>query len=225
MKPQGEPNPSFDDAVIDPDQALPGRAEPLPLDNQHLVLATPLRGDFPGMQRAVFAMGCFWGVERLFWQLPGVVSTAAGYTGGITPNPTYAEVCSGRTGHAEAVQVIYDPAHLDYAQLLRTFWENHDPTQGMRQGNDIGSQYRSAIQVLDEQQRELALASREQFQQRLTAAGLATISTQVLSPSPFYYAENEHQQYLARHPHGYCGLAGTGVSCPIGLDMAQAAGG
>ena len=207
-----------DHFVIDPARALPGRSEPLPLDNHHLVLGTPLRDDFPGMARAVFGMGCFWGVERLFWKLPGVISTAAGYSGGITPHPTYAEVCSGRTGHAEVVQVVYDPARLDFAGLLRVFWENHDPTQGMRQGNDIGSQYRSLIQVFDERQRELAVASREQFQQRLAAAGLGTISTGIAPATPFYYAENEHQQYLARNPQGYCGLAGTGVSCPIGLD-------
>lgn len=211
------------DVVIDPARALPGRTEPLPLDNRHQVLGTPLHDAFPGMARAVFGMGCFWGVERLFWNLPGVISTAAGYSGGITPNPTYAEVCSGRTGHAEVVQVVYDPARLDYTRLLRLFWENHDPTQGMRQGNDIGSQYRSLIQVRDERQRELALVSRKQFQQRLSAAGLGTITTGIVPATPFYYAENGHQQYLARNPDGYCGLAGTGVSCPIGLDAPDTA--
>ncbi len=202
--------------MVTPEQALPGRDQALPLSNRHAVLDAPLRDAFPGMQLAVFAMGCFWGAERLFWQLPGVFSTAVGYVGGYTPNPTYEEVCSGETGHAEAVLVVFDPSVVGYERLLQTFWENHDPTQGMRQGNDIGSQYRSAIQVLDPAQRATAERSRDAYQERLTAAGLAAIGTELLPPSPFYYAEEYHQQYLAKNPNGYCGIGGTGVSCPIG---------
>jgi peptide-methionine (S)-S-oxide reductase len=203
--------------MVDPQRALPGRAEALPLDNRHAVLGGPLRDAFPGMQRAVFGMGCFWGAERLFWQLPGVVSTAVGYAGGYTPNPTYREVCSGETGHAEVVLVVFDPTRIAYAELLRVFWEGHDPTQGMRQGNDVGSQYRSAILTADDDQQSLALASRDLFQARLDAAGLGAITTAIEPIGAFHYAEDEHQQYLHKHPGGYCGLGGTGVSCPIGL--------
>ena len=207
---------AFKQRIVEPDRALPGRATPLPLHNRHAVLAAPLRDEFPGMQRAVFGMGCFWGAERLFWQLPGVVSTAVGYAGGYTPNPTYREVCSGETGHAEVVLVVFDPARIDYAELLRAFWEGHDPTQGMRQGNDVGSQYRSVILTADADQQALAQASRDLFQARLDAAGLGPISTAIEPAGAFYYAEDEHQQYLHKHPGGYCGLGGTGVSCPIG---------
>jgi peptide-methionine (S)-S-oxide reductase len=207
---------AFKQRIVEPDRALPGRATPLPLHNRHAVLAVPLRDEFPSMQRAVFGMGCFWGAERLFWQLPGVVSTAVGYAGGYTPNPTYREVCSGETGHAEVVLVVFDPARIDYAELLRAFWEGHDPTQGMRQGNDVGSQYRSVILTADADQQALAQASRDLFQARLDAAGLGPISTAIEPAGAFYYAEDEHQQYLHKHPGGYCGLGGTGVSCPIG---------
>ena len=208
---------AYKQRLVAPERALPGRAEALPLANRHAVLGSPLQGDFPGMQRALFAMGCFWGAERLFWQLPGVVSTAVGYAGGFTPNPTYREVCSGETGHAEAVLVVFDPARIAYVELLRAFWEGHDPTQGMRQGNDVGSQYRSAILTADADQQALALASRDLFQGRLDAAGRGLITTGIEPAGPFYYAEDEHQQYLHKHPGGYCGLGGTGVSCPIGL--------
>ena len=188
---------------------------------QHEVLKTPLRGPFPeGIEQAVFGMGCFWGEELLFWQAPGVFTTAVGYAGGFTPNPTYEEVCSGATGHTEAVLVVFDPAATSYEQLLKLFWEGHDPTQGMRQGNDVGSQYRSAIYWQGEHQRAAAEASREAYQQVLTAAGHGAITTEIaeIDPAhPFYYAEDYHQQYLAKNPGGYCGLGGTGVSCPVGL--------
>ncbi|HET6605008.1 MAG TPA: peptide-methionine (S)-S-oxide reductase MsrA [Xanthomonadaceae bacterium] len=200
-----------------PDESLPGRSEPMPLRNAHLVLGRPLRGPFPGLACAQFGMGCFWGAERLYWTLPGVHTTAVGYAGGHTPNPTYREVCSGRTGHAEMVLVVYDPSAIEYARLLQVFWEGHDPTQGMRQGNDRGTQYRSAIHCHDAGQLELVRASAQAYGQRLTAAGQGAISTEIVHPAPpFYYAEQEHQQYLARHPGGYCGLGGTGVSCPVG---------
>jgi peptide-methionine (S)-S-oxide reductase len=168
------------------------------------------------MKEAVFALGCFWGAERLFWQLPGVYSTAVGYAGGLTPNPTYQEVCSGETGHAEVVRVIYDPEKIDYEDLLKVFWESHDPTQGMRQGNDVGTQYRSAIYVLDSEQRQVAEESRDMYQKRLSAAGRGTITTEIADAPQFYYAEDYHQQYLSKNPDGYCGIRGTGVSCPIG---------
>jgi len=201
-----------------PGEALPGRAEEMPLHNRHFVLGTPLRDRFEGLARIQFGMGCFWGVERRFWTMPGVVTTAAGYAGGHTPNPTYREVCSGQTGHAEVVLVVYDPARVSFETLLATFWENHDPNQGMRQGNDIGTQYRSAIFCYDDEQHALALASRDAYQARLDAAGYGAITTEIrASAPPFYYAEDEHQQYLAKNPDGYCGLGGTGVSCPIGL--------
>jgi peptide-methionine (S)-S-oxide reductase len=208
---------AFKQRMVAPDRALPGRATPLPLTNRHFVLGTPLRDDFEGLERAIFAMGCFWGVERRFWSLPGVVSTAAGYAGGYTPNPTYEEVCSGETGHAEAVLVVFDPARISYDELLQVFWENHDPTQGMRQGNDVGTQYRSMILVADDAQREAALSSRDAYQQRLAAEGYGVVTTQIEDAGAFHYAEDFHQQYLAKNPGGYCGVGGTGVSCPIGL--------
>jgi peptide-methionine (S)-S-oxide reductase len=200
-----------------PDQALPGRPEALPLTNRHFVHGRPLRDAFPGTLRVLFGMGCFWGAERKFWSLPGVVTTAVGYAGGFTPNPTYREVCSGLTGHNEVVLVVYDPAAIAFGELLRTFWENHDPTQGMRQGNDVGTQYRSAIYCHEPAQFEAALASRAAYQQALAAAGYGGVTTEVLYPAPaFFYAEDDHQQYLAKHPGGYCGLGGTGVACPAG---------
>ncbi|MBB1088459.1 peptide-methionine (S)-S-oxide reductase MsrA [Lysobacter sp. SG-8] len=199
--------------------ALPGRDTPLPLHNVHHVTGRPLRGDFEGLSRLQFGMGCFWGAERLFWSIPGVFTTAVGYSGGVTPNPTYREVCSGLTGHAETVLVVHDPALITTEQLLKAFWEGHDPTQGMRQGNDVGSQYRSVIYCDDDAQRAAAIASRDAYQQRLDAAGLGTITTEIACPAPpFHYAEDDHQQYLSKHPAGYCGLGGTGVSCPLGVD-------
>ena len=200
--------------------ALPGRDQPIPTDLNHFVSGKPLKGPYPnGFQTAYFAMGCFWGVERVFWQLPGVWVTAVGYQGGITPNPTYEEACSGRTGHAEAVKVVFDPAVISYGELLKAFWENHDPTQGMRQGNDIGTQYRSAIYWTDEAQRREAEASRDAYQQALAARGLGTITSEIAEAPAFYYAEDYHQGYLAKNPAGYCGIGGTGVVCPIGLNV------
>jgi peptide-methionine (S)-S-oxide reductase len=185
---------------------------------RHTVLGTPLLPPFPeGTERAIFAMGCFWGAERKFWTLDGVYTTAVGYAGGYTKNPTYREVCSGLTGHAEVVLVVYDPKRVSYDDLLRTFWENHDPTQGMRQGNDVGTQYRSAIHATTDAQRRAAEASREQYQAALRKAGLGRITTEITAEPPFYYAEDYHQQYLAKNPGGYCGLGGTGVSCPSGV--------
>jgi peptide-methionine (S)-S-oxide reductase len=201
-----------------PEEALPGRDEPMRVPLRHTVLGTPLLPPFPeGFERAIFGMGCFWGAERKFWELDGVYTTAVGYAGGPTKNPTYREVCSGRTGHAEVVLVVYDPKRVSYEDLLRTFWENHDPTQGMRQGNDVGTQYRSAIYTTGDSQRRAAEASREQFQQALTAAHHGRITTEIAPEPAFYYAEDYHQQYLAKNPGGYCGLGGTGVSCPTGL--------
>ena len=198
--------------------ALPGRAGPIPTAASHFITGQPLKGPFPeGVQTAMFGMGCFWGVERKFWQVPGVVSTAVGYAAGLTPNPTYEEVCSGRTGHNEVVLVHYDPAKVTYAQLLKVFWENHDPTQGMRQGNDIGTQYRSGIYVYADEQRAAAEASGADYAGALEAAGYGAISTEILPAPDFYYAEDYHQQYLAKNPRGYCGVGGTGVSCPVGL--------
>jgi peptide-methionine (S)-S-oxide reductase len=200
------------------EDALPGRAEERPLRNRHHVHGRPLRDDFAGMQRVQFGMGCFWGAERKFWSIPGVVTTAAGYAGGYTPNADYREVCSGQTGHAEVVLVVFDPALVSFDDLLRTFWESHDPTQGMRQGNDAGTQYRSAVYCDTQAQYEAAIASRDAYQQRLAAAGLGTITTEIVYPAPtFFYAEDEHQQYLSKNPQGYCGLGGTGVSCPVGI--------
>jgi peptide-methionine (S)-S-oxide reductase len=204
--------------MIDPDRALPGRDAPMPVPARHEVLGTPLMPPFPeGLERAVFGMGCFWGAERVFWQADGVYTTAAGYAGGFTPNPSYEEVCSAGTGHAEVVLVVFDPGVTSYEAMMKLFWENHDPTQGMRQGNDVGTQYRSAIYVASDAQRELAEASKATYQERLSAAGHGEITTEIADAGPFYYAEDYHQQYLAKNPNGYCGLGGTGVSCPIGL--------
>ena len=207
--------------LVGPDEALPGRSETMPVPPTHDVLGTPLTPPFPeGTRTAVFGMGCFWGAERKFWELgEGVVTTAVGYAGGHTPNPTYEEVCSGRTGHTEVVLVAYDPTKITYERLLQTFWEDHDPTQGMRQGNDVGTQYRSAIYVDGPDQREAAEASRKMFAERLAEAGYGEITTEIrdASETPFFYAEPYHQQYLAKNPMGYCGLGGTGVSCPVGL--------
>ena len=203
------------------DTALRGRAEPMQVPVTHEVLGTPLSGPWPdGYEVAYFGLGCFWGAERVFWQAAGVFSTAVGYQGGITPNPTYEETCSGKTGHTEAVQVVYDPAKTSYDALLRLFWESHDPTMGMSQGNDVGTQYRSAIYADNAAHLALAQASRVTFQGALTNAGRGTITTEVLAAGPFYYAETDHQQYLYKVPNGYCGLGGTGVSCPIGTGTA-----
>ncbi len=204
--------------MIDPERALPGRDTEIPVPDRHDVLGTPLKPPFPdGMQQLVVGMGCFWGAERLFWQLDGVYTTAVGYAGGFTPNPTYEEVCSGSTGHAEVVLVVFDPQKVSLENVLKTFWEGHDPTQGMRQGNDMGTQYRSAIYYSDDAQREAAEASRGAYQRELTAAGHGEITTELAKAGPFYYAESYHQQYLHKVPNGYCGLGGTGVSCPVGL--------
>jgi peptide-methionine (S)-S-oxide reductase len=201
-----------------PEQALPGRSNEMPLPASHYVNGHPIAPPFPaGLEQAVFGMGCFWGAERKFWQAPGVYSTAVGYAGGYTPNPTYREVCSGMTGHTEVVLVVFDPKITSYDEILKVFWENHDPTQGMRQGNDVGTQYRSAIYTSSDEQREKALASKEMFQDRLVASGFDRITTEIAPSPPFYYAEDYHQQYLAKNPNGYCGLGGTGVSCPIGV--------
>lgn len=201
-----------------PSEALPGRAEPMPGPPAHFVTGARLEPPFPaGTEQALFGLGCFWGAERKFWQMPGVYSTAVGYAGGFTPNPTYKEVCSGLTGHAEVVRVVFDPKIVTYDDLLRIFWESHDPTQGMRQGNDVGTQYRSVIFCHSETQRRAALASRDAYQQALAAAGLGRITTEILDAPEFYYAEEYHQQYLAKNPEGYCGLGGTGVRCPAGL--------
>ena len=205
--------------MVSPDAALPGRTDQtMPVPAQHFVLGNPLTPPWPdGMQTAVFGMGCFWGAERKFWQLPGVWSTSVGYAGGYTPNATYEEACSGRTGHAEVVLVVFDPAKVSYEELLRVFWENHDPTQGMRQGNDVGTQYRSAVYTTDSSQETAVQASLRLYQQRLGQAGYGTITTEVKPLDEYYYAEPYHQQYLAKNPNGYCGIGGTGVSCPIGL--------
>jgi peptide-methionine (S)-S-oxide reductase len=204
--------------MVQADRALPGRAEPMSVTAPHLVLGTKLTPPFPeGLEQAVFGMGCFWGAEKKFWSVPGVYTTAVGYAGGITPNPTYQEVCSGRTGHTEAVLVVFDPAVVSYEELLRVFFENHDPTQGMRQGNDAGTQYRSAIYTTTPEQAATAAQVAARFQKSLSEAGYRTITTEVAAAGPFYYAEPYHQQYLEANPAGYCGLGGTGVSCPIGL--------
>ena len=202
-----------------PEQALPGRAEPIEVPRAHTVLGTPLVPPWPdGFEDAVFAMGCFWGAERKFWQAPGVYTTAVGYAGGATPNPNYREVCSGMTGHTEVVRVVFDPAKTSFANLLRIFWENDDPTQGMRQGNDVGTQYRSAIYTTTPAQLQAAKASAEAFQKELERAGYGAITTEIRDLPAFYYAEGYHQQYLDKNPDGYCGMGGTGVACPIGLD-------
>jgi len=201
------------------EDALPGRDDALPLHNVHHVHGRPLRDEFVGMQRVQFGMGCFWGAERKFWTLPGVVTTAVGYAGGQTPNANYREVCSGQTGHTETVLVVYDPAIVSFEQLLQAFWESHDPTQGMRQGNDAGTQYRSVIHCGTQAQYDAAIASRNAYQHQLAEAGFGEITTEIVYPAPtFYYAEDEHQQYLAKNPMGYCGIGGTGVSCSVGTD-------
>jgi peptide-methionine (S)-S-oxide reductase len=205
-----------------PEQALPGRAQAIPVSNRHTVLGTPLAPPYPaGSEIADFALGCFWGAERVFWQIPGVITTAVGYEGGYTPNPTYEEVCSGRTGHTETVRVVYDPARVSYAGLLKAFWEGHDPTQGMRQGNDVGTQYRSAIFTTSAAQKAAAEASRDAFQPKLGSAGYSAITTEIAPAGEFYFAEDYHQQYLDKNPRGYCGLGGTGVSCPVGVAAAE----
>ena len=202
----------------DAGSTLPGRDQPLPVPSRHEVLGTPLQPPFPdGFERAVFGMGCFWGAERVFWQAPGVYTTAVGYAGGQTPNPTYEEVCSTQTNHAEVVQVVFDPSEISFDELLRIFWEGHDPTQGMRQGNDVGTQYRSGVYVTSDAQRQAAEASRDMYQERLIDAGYGEITTEIVDAPEFFYAEDYHQQYLAKNPDGYCGLGGTGVSCPIGV--------
>jgi peptide-methionine (S)-S-oxide reductase len=204
--------------MVTPDEALPGRDEPIVVPDRHEVLGTPLQPPFPaGLEQLIVGMGCFWGAERVFWQATGIYTTAAGYAGGFTPNPTYREVCSGETGHAEVVLAVFDPEQTSYEAMLRLFWENHDPTQGMRQGNDAGTQYRSAIYWTTDAQREAAEASRAMYQQELTRAGYGEITTEIAEAGPFYYAEDYHQQYLAKNPNGYCGLGGTGVACPVGL--------
>jgi peptide-methionine (S)-S-oxide reductase len=209
--------------IPSPGQALPGRSETMPVPERHAVNGARLAAPFPpGTEQAVFGMGCFWGAERKFWQTPGVVTTAVGYAGGSTPNPTYREVCSGLTGHTEVVLVVFDPKRVSYEDLLRVFWENHDPTQGMRQGNDVGTQYRSAIYVYGDAQRRAAEASREAYEARLRAAGFGDVTTEIRDAPPFYYAEDYHQQYLHKNPDGYCGIGGTGVSCPVGLASAKA---
>ena len=209
--------------MIDPDRALPGRDTAMPVPARHDVLGTPLQPPFPeGLEQIVVGMGCFWGAERVFWQLDGVYTTAVGYAGGYTPNPTYEEVCSGSTGHTEAVLVVFDPARISRDEILRAFWENHDPTQGMRQGNDVGTQYRSAVYASDDGQLAAAEASRDAFQTALSAAGRGEISTEIRPAGPFYYAEAYHQQYLDKNPGGYCGLSGTGVACPIGTGVSAA---
>jgi peptide-methionine (S)-S-oxide reductase len=207
--------------MIDPDRALPGRDTAMKVPERHEVLGTPLEPPFPdGSETAIVGLGCFWGAERVFWQLPGVHTTAVGYAGGVTPNPTYEEVCSGSTGHTEAVLVVFDPAQLSYEALLKAFWEGHDPTQGMRQGNDRGTQYRSAVYTTTPEQARVAAASKEAYERELEAAGHGPITTEIAEAASFFYAEPYHQQYLAKVPNGYCGLGGTGVSCPVGLPAA-----
>jgi peptide-methionine (S)-S-oxide reductase len=205
---------------VTPDEALPGRDESMTVPARHDVLGTPLAPPFPvGLEQVVVGMGCFWGAERIFWQLPGVYTTAVGYAGGYTPNPTYEEVCSARTGHTEVVLVVFDPAAISFDEILRAFWEGHDPTQGMRQGNDVGTQYRSALYWTSEAQRAAAEASRAAYAERLAAAGYGPITTELAEAGEFYYAEPYHQQYLAKNPNGYCGIGGTGVACPVGVGL------
>jgi peptide-methionine (S)-S-oxide reductase len=206
-------------SLVSPQDALPGRAAPIPVPDRHAVLGTPLSGPWPaGLEVAYVGMGCFWGAERLFWKLDGVHSTAVGYAAGYTPNPTYREVCTGQTGHSELVQIVFDPAKISYAALLKAFWENHNPTQGMRQGNDVGTQYRSGIYFTSPAQEQQARDSLAAYQARLSAAGHGEITTELLSAPTFYYAEDYHQQYLHKNPGGYCGLGGVGVSCPVGVN-------
>jgi peptide-methionine (S)-S-oxide reductase len=202
------------------DEALPGRPGALPTAETHFVTGAPLKGPYPaGAEKALFGLGCFWGAERKFWEMPGVIVTAVGYAGGPTPNPTYEEVCSGMTGHTEAVLVVFDPKKVSYEQLLKTFWESHDPTQGMRQGNDVGTQYRSGIYYFSDEQRRAAEASKAAYETALKAQGMPAITTEIVPAPEFYFAEGYHQQYLAKNPAGYCGLGGTGVSCPIGTGV------
>jgi peptide-methionine (S)-S-oxide reductase len=210
-------------SIVSADQALPGRPVPsFHVSDRHAVLGTPLAPPYPaGLEIAIFAEGCFWGAERKFWQTPGVYTTAVGYAGGYTPNPTYQEVCSGATGHAEAVQVVFDPAKVSYRDLLKLFWESHDPTQGMRQGNDVGSHYRSAIYVTTDAQRAVAEETKAAYAPGLEAAGFGSITTEIADAGPFYFAEDYHQQYLYKVPNGYCGIGGTGVSCPVGVGVPQ----
>ncbi len=213
-------------AMPDPESALPGRSTPMPVPERHFVLDTPLRGPFPeDTEQAIFGAGCFWGVEKSFWKAPGVYTTAVGYAGGLTPNPTYEEVCSARTGHNEVVLVVYRPSEISYEELLKRFWEGHDPTQGMRQGGDVGTQYRSGIYTTSDEQRAAAETSLASYQSALTAAGRGEITTEILPAPEFYYAEDYHQQYLAKNPRGYCGAGGTGVSCPIGTGTTAPAAG
>ncbi len=207
--------------MVDPASALPGRDAPIPTAATHYLSDLPLTLDVPkGMEAAMFGMGCFWGVERMFWKVPGVYLTMVGYAGGYTPNPTYQEVCSGQTGHNEVVRVVFDPSQVSYAELLKVFWEGHDPTQGMRQGNDMGTQYRSGIYTYSDAQASAARAAQAEFQNRLNAAGYGVITTEIIDAPTFYFAEDYHQQYLAKNPGGYCGIGGTGVTCPIGVDVA-----
>jgi len=202
-----------------PAEALAGRSAPMPVPERHYVNGHPLVGPFPGLSTALFGLGCFWGAEKAFWQIPGVFTTAVGYAGGYTPNATYQEVCSGLTGHNEVVLVVFDPAQVSYDALLQAFWEAHDPTQGMRQGNDVGTQYRSGVYYFDDQQRAAAERSRDAYQIALSGAGYGRITTEIVPAPEFYYAEDYHQQYLAKNPHGYCGHGGTGVSCPVGVAL------
>ena len=207
-------------SIPSPDQALPGRSQAIPTAQTHFVNGAPLKGPYPeGAEKALFGLGCFWGAERKFWQVPGVIVTAVGYAGGPTPNPTYEEVCSGLTGHNEAVFVVYDPKQVSYEQLLKLFFESHDPTQGMRQGNDVGTQYRSGIYYYSDAQRREAQAAKAAYEAALMARGIGAITTEILPAPEFYFAEDYHQQYLAKNPQGYCGLGGTGVSCPIGTGV------
>jgi len=209
---------SFKNTMVTPDDALRGRDTPLPVPDTHVVHDTPMSPPFPGAELAMFGMGCFWGAERKFWQAPGVISTQVGYAAGFTPNPTYEEVCTGRTGHNEVVRVAFDPTRTSYAAMLKVFWENHNPTQGMRQGNDAGTQYRSGIYCFSPEQQTEAQATRDTFAKRLAAEGYGDVTTEILDAPTFYYAEIYHQQYLHKNPGGYCGIGGTGVSCPVGID-------
>ncbi|MFK0731727.1 MAG: peptide-methionine (S)-S-oxide reductase MsrA [Gloeotrichia echinulata GP01] len=212
-------------AMPTPEQALPGRSQALQVPDAHYVNGNPLKPPYPGgLEKAIFGLGCFWGAERKFWQLNGVYTTAVGYAAGLTPNPTYEEVCSGLTGHNEVVLVVFDPTVISYSQLLKVFWESHNPTQGMRQGNDSGTQYRSGIYVYSETQKQLAEALQEAYQQALNQAGYGKITTEILDAPEFYYAEGYHQQYLAKNPNGYCGLGGTNVACPVGIGESQVSG-
>ena len=208
--------------MIEPEQALSGRDEPMRIPARHDVLGTPIAPPFPdGLEQVQLGMGCFWGAERIFWKLPGVYTTAVGYAGGHTPNPTYEEVCSAKTGHTEAVLIVFDPEQISFDEILRAFWEGHDPTQGMRQGNDVGTQYRSALYWTTDAQREAAEASRDRYAAKLRDAGYGEITTELAPAGPFYYAEPYHQQYLDKNPNGYCGIGGTGISCPVGVGVTQ----